>query len=81
MSDVFASALTRKAVVGNDGVEFGTIHDVTLHPTSGELVDLVVEPARRFRSRSVDFETNADDRLLIPLDRVAVVNDTIVVDN
>ena len=80
MSELFARTLTTKSVVGYDGVEFGSVHNITLHPLSGELDDLVVEPTRRFRSSSVDFETDENGRLLVPFDRVQVVKDSVIVD-
>ncbi|WP_121741143.1 PRC-barrel domain-containing protein [Natronorubrum halophilum] len=79
MSEVFAKTLTEKSVVGVDGVEFGLVHNITLNPVSGELVDLVVEPSQREEARSVNFETNEDDRLLVPIDCIQVVKDAIVV--
>ncbi|ELY49312.1 PRC-barrel domain-containing protein [Natronolimnohabitans innermongolicus] len=79
MPDVFAKTLTRKTVVSADGVEFGRVRDVTLSPDSGELHDLIVEPTKRYRSRSIDFETDENDRFLVPIERVRIVKDAIVV--
>lgn len=79
MTELLAKTLTAKPVVGVDGVEFGMVHNITLNPVSGDLLDLVVEPSRRIESRSVDFETNEDGRLLVPVDCIQIVKDTIVI--
>ncbi|SDJ55868.1 PRC-barrel domain-containing protein [Natronorubrum texcoconense] len=80
MVELLAKSLTKKSVVGVDGVDFGTVHNLTLNTTSGKLNDLVVDPSARIKSRSLDFETDENGRLLVPVDRIRVVKDTIVVD-
>lgn len=79
MAEVLAKSLTTKSVVGVDGIEFGTVHNITLSPKSGTLHDLVVTPAEKIKNRSTDFETNGEGRLLIPINRIKVVKDTIIV--
>ncbi|WP_436344544.1 PRC-barrel domain-containing protein [Natronorubrum sp. FCH18a] len=80
MGELLARSLTKKSVVGVDGTKFGTVHNLTLNPTSGTLNDLVIDPSPRIKSRSLDFETDENDRVLVPVDRIRVVKDTIVVD-
>lgn len=76
---MLATTLTTKPVVGDDGREYGTVQDVTVDPDSGTLVDIVVDPQARLQFDSVAFDTDEHDRLLVPVECVQVVKDTIVV--
>jgi len=77
MAKTLARKLSDKAVMGADGAEIGTLHNITADLKTGALNDLVVEPhegGKRF-----DFERDQHDRYLVPAARVEAVKDYIVV--
>jgi len=44
MRQVLATELSDRPVMGADGERLGTVHNVTMNPTTGELVSVVVTP-------------------------------------
>lgn len=77
MAETLARNLSDKAVMGTDGAEIGTLHNITADLKTGALNDLVVEPYEG--GMSFDFERDERDRYLVPASRVQSVKDYIVV--
>ncbi|WP_255170517.1 PRC-barrel domain-containing protein [Natrononativus amylolyticus] len=80
MSDILAENLSGKSVMGADGVELGMLYNITMDIKSGKIHDLVVEPNEEASSRSLDFPTDEENRVLVPVSRVLAVKDYIVVE-
>jgi sporulation protein YlmC with PRC-barrel domain len=80
MAEVLARNLSNKAVMGSDGAELGTLHNITTDLKTGTLRDLVVEP-HSDADASATFEFDRDDRgyYRVPARRVQAVKDYIVV--
>ncbi len=77
MAETLARNLSDKAVMGADGAEIGTLHNITADLKTGSLNDLVVEPYEG--GKSFDFERDQHDRYLVPATHVEAVKDYIVV--
>lgn len=77
MAETLARNLSDKAVMGTDGAEIGTLHNITADLKTGGLSDLVVEPYEN--GASFDFERDERSRYLVPASRVESVKDYIVV--
>jgi sporulation protein YlmC with PRC-barrel domain len=79
MAEVLARNLSNKAVMGSDGAEIGTLHNVTTDIKTGHLHDLVVEPHPE-ADQSFEFDRDEANNYLVPARRVQAVKDYIVVD-
>jgi sporulation protein YlmC with PRC-barrel domain len=79
MSEVLAENLSGKSVMGSDGTELGMLYNITTDIRSGTLHDLVIEPEAELSGQTIDFDTDANGRFRIPIDRVRAVKDYIVV--
>ncbi|PSQ44565.1 photosystem reaction center subunit H [Halobacteriales archaeon SW_7_68_16] len=80
MSAILAGNLSGKAVMGADGMELGTLYNVTMDLKTGELHDLEVTPNDEIDARTVDIEVDESGRFRIPVESVDAVRDYIVVD-
>lgn len=78
MAEILARNLSNKAVMGSDGKEVGTLHNITADLKTGHLQDLVVAPSSK---SNTDFEFDRDEngRYRVPARRVEAVKDYIVV--
>lgn len=79
MTTVLANSLSDKPVLGTDGTELGTVYNITMHPESGNLDAVLVDPASQ--TLSTEFDTTEEGQLRIPAQRVQNVRDYLVVDN
>ncbi|PSQ38682.1 photosystem reaction center subunit H [Halobacteriales archaeon SW_5_70_135] len=77
MAETLARNLSNKAVMGVDGAEIGTLHNITADLKTGALNDLVVEPHEG--GQSFDFERDGHDRYLVPAAHVEAMKDYVVV--
>jgi sporulation protein YlmC with PRC-barrel domain len=80
MAEILAKNLSEKAVMGSDGTELGTLHNLTTDLKTGGLHDLVVEPDAAADPERLRFDRDEDGRLLVPARRVRAVKDYIVVE-
>ena len=78
MSDILAENIADKAVMGTDGTEIGSLHNITMDLKSGELRDVVIEPNEE-TSREAALETDESGRYRVPVQAVQAVKDYIVV--
>ncbi|SFC11069.1 Sporulation protein YlmC, PRC-barrel domain family [Halobiforma haloterrestris] len=77
MTTVLASTLSDTPVLGSDGTEIGTVHNVTMDVETGRLAHLLVSPATE---RSYGFARTEDGRLRVPAGRMVDVGDYVVID-
>jgi sporulation protein YlmC with PRC-barrel domain len=76
MTEMLAENLSGKDVVGDDGAEVGMLYNVTMDLQSGELANLIVEPDE---NAETTFPVDDEGRYRVPVERVASVQDYIVV--
>ena len=79
MSDILAENVADKAVMGTDGTEIGSLHNITMDLKSGELKDVVIEPDEETSHREANLETDEAGRYRVPVQAVQAVKDYIVV--
>lgn len=79
MADVLAENLSKKAVMGSDGTEIGTMYNITMDLDTGELRDLLVTPRSDLPRGKVEFDRDDGGRFRVPVSRVQAVKDYIVV--
>ncbi len=77
MAEILAENLSGKAVMGSDGAEIGMLYNITMDLDSGRLVNLVINPDETYDGD--DFETDASERLLVPVERVQAVKDHMII--
>jgi sporulation protein YlmC with PRC-barrel domain len=77
MRPALASELSDHPVVGTDGTELGTLHDLTADLASGELSAFLIEPADP--ALREEFETTAAGRLRVPAVEVVALDDQLVI--
>lgn len=74
----FGIELTNRDVIREDGSQVGKIQNVKFNPSTGQLTNLVVQPAHR--QRNPPFETTRAGNYKIPARLVKAVDDCIVVE-
>lgn len=79
MTGILAKNLSGMEVMGADGVELGMLYNVTMDLRTGQLFDLIVEPDENINPMALDFDTDAEGRLQVPVRNVQAVKDYIVV--
>ncbi len=79
MDEILARNLIDKSIVGTDGTDFGTLSTITVGLESAELGDLVIDPNEGLSTQSVNFETDDNGRLRIPISQISTLNDQIVI--
>ena len=80
MAEVLAENLSGKAVMGDDGTELGLLYNITMNLKTGRLANLLVSPNEELAQDRIEFETDEDGRIEVPISRVQAVKDYIVVD-
>ncbi|MDD3420935.1 MAG: PRC-barrel domain-containing protein [Methanocellales archaeon] len=73
----FAKNLSNKKVMGIDGSNIGTMHNVVVDLHTGALIDLVIKPDMAFDTEG--FRTE-DNFMLVSFEAVRAMKDYIVVD-
>ena len=76
-----AEELSAKAIMGTDGTELGTLHNVTVNIQTGKLDALLVEPREGVSPDRLPFEFDDAGQFRVPADRVEAVRDYVVVRN
>lgn len=80
MTGILAKNLSGMEVMGADGVELGELYNVTMDLRTGQLFDIIVEPHDGINPVALDFETDDEGRVYVPVEHVQAVKDYIVVD-
>jgi|AntDeeMetagen192_2_1112575.scaffolds.fasta_scaffold03453_3 sporulation protein YlmC with PRC-barrel domain len=75
MRQVLATELSDRPVMGADGERLGTVHNVTMNPTTGELVSVVVTPEGDLHG----FERTDAGRVRLPASSIQGLDDYLVV--
>ncbi|UWG51970.1 Protein implicated in RNA metabolism, contains PRC-barrel domain [Halalkaliarchaeum sp. AArc-CO] len=77
MSPIFASELAGDPVMTTEGVEIGTLENVTVDPETGTLDAFIVVP----NSGRIDaFDRNEEGQLLVPATSVKARSDYLLVE-
>ncbi|MFD1686290.1 PRC-barrel domain-containing protein [Halobellus litoreus] len=76
MDTVLASSLAGDTVMTTDGLELGTVENVTMNVKTGELAYLRLDPDSQ---PSSGFDRTEEGQLLIPADRVEAKQDYLLV--
>jgi sporulation protein YlmC with PRC-barrel domain len=77
MVEILAENLSGKAVMGSDGAELGMLYNITMDFDSGRLENLVINPDESYGGG--EFDTDANGRLLVPVNRVQAVKDHMII--
>ncbi|MFA5612957.1 MAG: PRC-barrel domain-containing protein [Methanoculleus sp.] len=77
MSKTFSRILARKKVMSNDGMLIGSVRNVMVDLTTGQVIDLIVKPDDTFRTDGYRMD---GDRMFVPFEAVKDIKDYIVVD-
>ena len=80
MAGVLAKNLSGMEVMGSDGAELGMLYNVTMDLRSGALYDLIIEPHEETNVGALNFDTDDEGRVKVPVSRVQAVKDYIVVE-
>ena len=73
----FVKNLSNKKVMGIDGSNVGTMHNVVVDLRTGALIDLVIKPDMAF---DIEGFRTADNFMLVSFEAVRAMKDYIVVD-
>ncbi|MFP4591313.1 MAG: PRC-barrel domain-containing protein [Halobacteriales archaeon] len=79
MTGILAKNLSGMEVMGSDGVELGMLYNVTMDLRTGQLHDIIVDPNEEVNVSSLEYETDEEGRLQVPVAQVQAVKDYIVV--
>ncbi|HOF96285.1 MAG TPA: PRC-barrel domain-containing protein [Methanoculleus sp.] len=77
MSKTFCRTLAKKKVMSNDGMLIGTIKNIMVDLTTGQVVDLIVKPDDTFKTDGYKMD---GDKMVVPFEAVKDIKDYIVVD-
>jgi len=77
MGQVMVKSLSGKTVVGIDGAKMGTLHNITVNPKSGDLLDLIVKADPTFNSPKYRRE---GIYVIVPFSDVKNVGDYIILE-
>lgn len=77
MSKTFCRTLAKKKVMSNDGMLIGTIKNITVDLTTGQVIDLIVKPDDTFKTDGYKMD---GDKMVVPFEAVKDIKDYIVVD-
>lgn len=79
MPRVLAKELQGKTVISEEGKMFGKILDVTADISTGELINVVVEPTRYLKTHFENIISDDRGRILLPFSAVGAVGDFILI--
>ena len=68
-----------KTVVSEGGRMFGKVLDITADVTTGELINMIVEPTKYIVAHFEDLVRDKQGRLLLPFSAVTAVGDFVLV--
>jgi sporulation protein YlmC with PRC-barrel domain len=68
-----------KTVVSEGGRMFGKVLDITVDVTTGELINLLVEPTKYIIAHFEDLVRDKTGRLLLPFSAVTAVGDFVLI--
>ncbi len=68
-----------KTVVSEGGRMFGKVLDITVDVTTGELINIIVEPTKYILAHFEDLVRDRQGRLLLPFSAVTAVGDFVLI--
>lgn len=68
-----------KTVVSEGGRMFGKIIDITVDVSTGELINLLVEPTKYILAHFEDLVRDKQGRLLLPFSAVTAIGDFVLI--
>lgn len=74
----FGNQLSTKTVMMQDGTQVGDIYNVTADMKTGQLRSLIVEPVQYEQQKPIPFDTGRAGRYIIPADKVAAIEDYVI---
>ncbi|PCR89594.1 PRC-barrel domain-containing protein [Natrinema ejinorense] len=77
MTTVLASTLSETPVMGADGTEIGTVHNVTMNVETGALRHVLVTPTA---DTVGGFDRNDDGKIVVPAHCLSDIDDYLIVD-
>ena len=68
-----------KTVVSEGGRMFGKVLDITVDVTTGELINLIVEPTKYIIAHFEELVRDRQGRLLLPFSAVTAIGDFVLI--
>lgn len=79
MPRVLAKELQGKTVISEEGRMFGKVLDITSDVSTGELINVVVEPTKYLKTHFENIISDERGRILLPFSAVGAVGDFVLV--
>ncbi|MFO7872180.1 MAG: PRC-barrel domain-containing protein [Candidatus Undinarchaeales archaeon] len=79
MAQIPFKEVQSKTVVSEGGRMFGKVLDITVDVTTGELINILVEPTKYIVAHFEDLVRDRQGRLLLPFSAVTAVGDFVLV--
>ena len=79
MARVPFKEIQNKTVVSEGGRMFGKVIDATADVSTGELINLIVEPTKYITAHFEDLVKDKQGRILLPFSSVSAVGDFVLV--
>ena len=79
MARVPFKEMQNKTVVSEGGRMFGKVLDATADVSTGELINLIVEPTKYITAHFEDLVRDKQGRILLPFSAVSAVGDFVLV--
>lgn len=79
MARVPFKEIQNKTVVSEGGKMFGKVLDATADVSTGELINIIVEPTKYITAHFEDLVRDKQGRILLPFNAVSAVGDFVLV--
>jgi len=79
MPRILTKELQSKTVISEEGKMFGRVIDITADMSTGELINLVIEPTKFLTSHFDNMITDEKGRVLLPFSAVGAIGDFVLV--
>lgn len=79
MTNVLTSNLQKKRVITNDGIELGTLNNLTADLNTGKLGFFIVTPSDGKATEEDTYEVDAEGNYYIPVDQIGSITEHIMV--
>lgn len=79
MPRILAKELHGKTVISEEGKMFGKVHDITADVSTGELINLIIEPTKYLTSHFENVISDERGRILLPFSAVGAIGDFVLI--
>jgi len=79
MPRILTKELQSKTVISEEGKMFGRVIDITADMSTGELINLVIEPTKFLTSHFENMITDEKGRVLLPFSAVGAIGDFVLI--